>query len=362
MSFSSAHTLVLSLASAIPVGAQTPAVEHVEHFRIESELLSEFWGREMFLEAGVVVPPDLEPDAPICFSIHGFGGSHAGAWTQGAKLLEYMSISDYPRMLYVFANANSPMGHSCFADSVNNGPYARAFVEELVPAIESFFGVGGEPSARFLTGHSSGGWTAIWLQVTYPKFFGGAWATAPDSLDFRDWSGLNLYEFTNAYVDPNGDEFPLVRQGGEFVLTARQASTQPQYIDQLLSFEAVFSPRENDGRPMQLFDRESGLIDDSVFAAWTRYDIGRYIEFRADALREPLSGKLRVFVGKQDTIRLEGAVQLLDARLKDLELEAVVVVVQGRDHYDLLRPHSELWPQGLLTRIHREMERAHEGH
>jgi enterochelin esterase-like enzyme len=44
-----------------------------------------------------------------------------------------------------------------------------------------------KPSGRLLTGHSSGGWAALWLQVTYPKLFGGAWPTSPDPSDFRDF-------------------------------------------------------------------------------------------------------------------------------------------------------------------------------
>ena len=352
----------LSLLAALPLLApvqapvQTPSpVEHIEHFRIQSELLTEFWGREVFLEAGVVVPPDLEPGDPVCFLIHGLGGSHRGAWTQGAQLLRWMSSVDYPRMLYVYPNANSEFGHTCLADSANNGPWARAFVEELVPAVESFFGAGGEPGARFLTGHSSGGWAALWLQVTYPEFFGGAWGTAPDAVDFRDFSGLNLYEFENAYVDPDGKEIPMVRQGGAFVMTARQASTLPQYEAQMLGLEAVFSPRGDDGRPMQLIDRESGAIDPAVAEAWSHYDLRRQVERLPADSRAALAGKLHVFVGEQDDFRLEGAVRLLGGALAKLELEATVVIVPERGHADLLDPHPELWPEALLTRIHREM-------
>lgn len=354
-------TLFGALPLLTPVQTMDP-VEHIEHFRMKSELLTEFWGREVFLEAGVVVPPDLVPGDPVCFLIHGLGGSHRGAWTQGAQLLQWMSSADYPRMLYVYPNANSVFGHTCFADSVNNGPYARAFVEEFVPAVEAFFGAGGEPRARFLTGHSSGGWAALWLQVTYPESFGGAWGTAPDSVDFRDYSGLNLYEFENAYVDPSGDEIPMVRQGGEFVMTARQVSTMPEYRAQLLGVEAVFSPRGDDGRPMPLIDRNTGEIDPAVAAAWGRYDIRRLINERADSLHEPLAGKLHVFVGSQDTFRLEGAVKLLGAEFTTLGWDATVVVADGRDHSDLLAPHPELWPEALLTRIHREMRQAFDSH
>ena len=152
----------------------------------------------------------------------------------------------------------------------------------------------------------------------------------------------------------------MIRQGGEFVMTARQASTLPEYGAQLLGVEAAFSPRGDDGSPMQLFDRETGRIDPAVAAAWGRYDIRRLINGRADTLREPLAGKLHVFVGSQDTFRLEGAVKLLGAELTALSWDATVVVADGRDHSDLLAPHAELWPEALLTRIHREMHQAFE--
>ena len=160
---------MIPLFTACLLTLQSPAeVEGIEPFRVRSELLSDFAGEEVHLEAGVVVPPDLEPGVPICFSIHGLGGSYRNAWTQGARVREWMTEGDYPPMLYVYVDANGPFGHTVFADSACNGPWARAFVEELVPAIEEFFEAGGSPEARFLTGHSSGGWASLWLQVQAP--------------------------------------------------------------------------------------------------------------------------------------------------------------------------------------------------
>ena len=351
------HAALAALAALAPV--QDP-VEGIESFRVKSELLSDFMERETFLEAGVVIPPEFEPGDPVCFNIHGFGGSHRGAWTQGAQLRRWMQSADYPRMLYVYPNANGSFGHTGFADSVNNGPWARAFVEELLPAVESFFGAGGSPDARFLTGHSSGGWAALWLQITHPETFGGAWATAPDAVDFRDLSGVDLYAFTNAFVDPKGTEIPVVRQGGQFVMTARQVSKSKEYLAQMLALEAAFSPRGDDGRPLPLIDRESGAINRNAAEAWSRYDIRRLVEARAEALRKPLAGKLHVFVGDWDTFRLDGSVRLLESALAALEIVATFVYAPERDHFDLLQPHPELWPEALLTRIHREMRSAYD--
>jgi pimeloyl-ACP methyl ester carboxylesterase len=348
----SPHVALAALALLAPPQDAAP---NIESFRMKSELLSEFHEREVFLEAGVVIPPELEPGDPVCFNIHGFGGSHRGAWTQGKQLRQWMETAGYPRMLYVYPNANGSFGHTGFADSENNGPWARAFVEELLPAIEAFFGAGGSPAGRFLTGHSSGGWAALWLQVTYPETFGGAWASAPDPVDFRDMSGIDLYTFDSAFVDPDGAEIPVIRQGGVFVMTVRQVSKLEQYAAQLTAFEAAYGPRGEDGRPRPLFDRESGAIEREVVEAWSDYDIRRLLARGAGELREPLAGKLHVFVGNQDTVRLEGAVRLLETELDAPEWGATFEYAEGRDHFDLLQPHADRWPEGLLTRIHREM-------
>ena len=69
----------------------------------------------------------------------------------------------------------------------------------------------GKASGRFLNGHSSGGWATLWLQVTYPKVFGGTWSTSPDSSDFHHFTGPDLYaENANVYRRPDGSAWPLV--------------------------------------------------------------------------------------------------------------------------------------------------------
>lgn len=48
---------------------------------------------------------------------------------------------------------------------------------------------------------------------------------------------------------------------------------------QLRSFDWVFSPRQTDGSPAFLFDRESGAVDPKVAAYWRdHYDVGHRIE------------------------------------------------------------------------------------
>lgn len=342
-------------------------VEGVELYRLQSALLTEFWGRPMFIEAGVVLPPESSAHSdrgvPICFSIHGFGGSHRTAWRSGPRLRQEMSTGESPRMIYVFLNAMFSLGHHEFADSVNNGPWGRALTEEFIPALEARYrdshGAAARAEGRFLTGHSSGGWSSLWLQIAYPAFFGGTWSTAPDPVDFRDFTGVDIYAFDNAYVDPAGNTIPLVRRGRDWSMTLKQYAqdeySKRDYGGQFGSFDAVFSPRAEDGRPQKLFDRDTGVIDRAVADAWKKYDIRLKLRREWPQLGPRLTGKLRIYVGTLDTYRLEGAVRLLQEELVSLGSDAEVVIVEGRNHGDLLAPHDDLWPQGLLRLIHHQM-------
>ncbi|MHC5032941.1 MAG: enterochelin esterase, partial [Planctomycetota bacterium] len=139
-------TLLLLAATVCAGGA--------EEFRVRSRLLSKFWKRAVYIEAGVVVPPKRKrkEKLPTCFNIHGFGGSHRVAWNRASRLQSMMKKGDYPRMIYVYLNAQFEQGHHEFADSANNGPWGEALTKEFIPAYEKKFKA--DPEARFLTGHS----------------------------------------------------------------------------------------------------------------------------------------------------------------------------------------------------------------
>lgn len=327
---------------------------------VRSKLLSDFHGRDVALR-GTVLLPSSYYDAPLrryptIFTIPGFGGDHRNVG--GGRTIDPVREPIPERndagveFLRVMLDPATPLGHHVFADSANNGPVGTAFVTEFLPALEEQFRAVPEPTARFLTGHSSGGWSSLWLQVSQPDAFGGTWSTAPDPIDFRDFQRINVYEpGENMYVDREGKDRPLARLDGVPAIQYRTFDRMEQVLGpggQLHSFEAVFSPRGDDGRPLALWSRETGEIDPDVAEAWKKYDIRLVLEENWPTLSPKLAGKLHVIMGEEDTFYLEGAARLLKESLAKLGSDAFVELVPDRDHFDLLNPR-------LTGRLRREM-------
>src|SRR5262249_8476272 len=205
---------------------------------------------------------------------------------------------------------------------------------------------------RFVTGHSSGGWSSLWLQVAYPDHFGGVWSTAPDPVDFRDFQRIDLTRpGANMFVDAAGKPRPIARRGQQPVIYCRTFSDMEVVMGhggQLGSVEAALRPRGADGKPRPLWDRATGAVDPEVARAWERYDIRLVLERNWKALAPRLAGKLHVYMGDEDNFYLEGAVALLGESLKKLGSDAVVEIFPGRDH-------GTLMDRKLRERIAREM-------
>jgi pimeloyl-ACP methyl ester carboxylesterase len=345
--------LTLTMGSGTALDTKT-----IKLVNFESPSLTKFWGRPIKMQAGVVLPPSYTKAAreryPTVYVVHGYGGSHLNAWKKGFELQRQMAEGKVPEMIYVFLNAKFTLGHHVFADSVNNGPWGHALTTEFIPYLEKNFRMDSVPRGRLLTGHSSGGWSTLWLQVNYPEVFGGTWSTSPDPVDFHEFTGPDLTKTPpqNFYRDSDGKLYNLVRYHGREIMTVEEYAQMERvlgpYGGQMASFEAVFSPRGADGQPMPLFDRDTGRIDPFVQKSWERYDISRILRQNWPTLGPRLRGKLHIIVGTVDTFHLEKAVYLLRDTLKGLGSDARIEFIEGRDHFDL-------YDGGLSERIAREM-------
>jgi len=325
--------------------------DRIKLVEIDSALLTKFHGKPVKLRAGVSLPESFadHPDRkyPVIYEIPGFGGDHRAVQYATHAWTTYKDTE----FVHVVVDPNCRCGHHLFVDSANNGPVARALIEELIPHIEDKFHGLGKPNARFVTGHSSGGWASLWLQITYPEFFGGCWSTAPDEVDFRDFQRTNIYKDANLFEDEEGRLRPMARDIGKGAIDNKTFSDLEIVMGhggQLGSYEAVFSPRGSDGTPRQLWDRKTGKIDREIAKHWERFDIRLVLEKNWEKLGPKLQGKIHVYVGSKDTYFLERAVGLLKDSQEKLKSDAVIDIIPDRNH-------STLLDEEMRTRIKAEM-------
>jgi hypothetical protein len=336
---------------------------HIKPIDFVSPALSEFWGKPMHVRGIVLLPPDYEASKekyPTVYRTEGFGGSLAILPLSARQHYRLMKSGDTPPMIRVFLDHSSPWGTHEFADSVNNGPWGFALTEELIPALEKQYRMDAKPSGRFTTGHSSGGWFAIWQQVRYPEVFGGTWARSPDPVDFRSFTGIDIYrDGANAYVRPDGSAQYLVRDAsGKELVSFKEYSQQENvlgdYGGQIDSFDWVFSPKGVDGRPQPLFDRATGKVDPEVARYWREhFDISYLIRRDWKSLKPVLDGKIHLVIGTMDTFHLNEAAVLLDREMQKLGAKADFLFMEGRTHGNIDRIGDD--PQGLEKKIAWEM-------
>ncbi|MEO6811596.1 MAG: alpha/beta hydrolase-fold protein [Isosphaeraceae bacterium] len=326
--------------------------ERIKLVDIPSPLLSAFHKRPIRQRAAVILPEGKrDQKRPTLYIIPGFGGDHHMAFR----------VANDPRFAFgrdlirVVLDPDCGTGHHVFVDSPTNGPRGEALIRELVPHIERTFPALSRPAARLLNGHSSGGWSSLWLQVQYPDTFGGVWSTSPDPVDFRDFQRIDLYaQGTDMFRDADGQRRPIARRGNQPVLFYEDFSRMEDVIGdggQLRSFEAVFSPLGPDGKAQRLWNRQTGAIDLDVAKTWEAHDIRLVLERNWATLGPKLAGKLHVITGDLDTFYLEGAVALLKDSLKALGSDAVVEVQPGKDHSNILDAR-------LAERLDQEMSEA----
>jgi hypothetical protein len=347
------------LDQVIPEIVPPQDTEWVKHVRIRSELLSEFWGTDVYLGAHVLLPWgfDAHPEARYPIAIfHGHFPADFGGWrteppdpdleceysarfdwecyNRTQQELAYQLYQDwispgFPRMLVVEIQHPTPYYDDSYAvNSQNNGPYGDALTYELIPYIEEQFRGIGEGWARFTYGGSTGGWEALAVQILYPDEYNGAYGACPDPIDFRAYELVNIYEHENAYL-VDRDWGTLYRPAqrnwlGHVSYTVRQENhmelvlgTKGRSGGQWDIWQAVYSPVGEDGYPKPIWDKMTGVMDPEVAAFWREnYDLRHILERDWSELGPRLEGKLHIYVGTMDNYYLNNAVYLMEEFLE----------------------------------------------
>jgi hypothetical protein len=355
----SAQPIAVSLDQEIPAIPAPKDTKYIRHMRIQSQLLTKFWGRPMFLSANILVPegfdehpnahfplaifedhfnhdfegfrteppdPNLKPDFSERFHISGYNRIQQ---EEEYKFYQQWIAPKFPRLLVAQINHANPYYDDSYAvDSANLGPYGEAIETELLPALEKQFRAIGQGWARFVYGGSTGGWESIAVQMFYPDHYNGAFIACPDPVDFRAYTNINLYKDKNAffiqgphtevaqpdYRDYLGHTIATTQSANQYELALGDHARSGEQFD---IWQAVYGPVGADGYPAQIFNKETGDIDPKIAAYWKEhYDLSAILQRDWPTLGPKLRGKLRIYVGSADNYMLNNAVYLIEDFLK----------------------------------------------
>ncbi len=350
----------LVLDQVIPDIVAPEDTKYVKHIRMRSELLSEFWGEDIYVGAHVLLPhgfdehpearyplmifhghfptdiggfrtepPDtnLESDYSERFDVHGYNIIQQ---QEAYDFYQTWISDDFARFIVIEIQHPTPYYDDSYAvNSASQGPYGDALTYELIPYIEDQFRGIGEGWARFTYGGSTGGWEAMAVQMFYPEEYNGAFIGCPDPIDFRAYMTINIYDDDNAYwYDSQFQKLPRPAHRDylgnvhasqydynrlEAVLGDKGRSGQQYDI-----WEATYSPMDDDGYPRRLWDKETGEIDHDVAEFWKEnFDLRHILERDWATLGPKLEGKLHIYVGDMDNYYLNNAVYLAEEFLEN---------------------------------------------
>jgi hypothetical protein len=371
---SKGYRVPLVCDQVIPPVVVPPDTEWVKRLKIQSQILSKFWGRPIYLGATVLLPRDYATSTvsyPVLYEQGHFGlgaplgfstvpGQGRGGGRGGLELHNEWIKDNFPRMIVVTLQHPNPYFDDSYAvNSVNVGPFGDAIHQELIPEIEKRFRVIKQPWARLLSGGSTGGWEALALQVFYPDFYGGTWAYCPDSVDFSDVEGIDVYKDTNAfYKQIDWRREPTINSreiNGQVRSTSEQRNhfelvngTHGRSGEQLDIWSAVFGPIGKDGYFDPLFDKRTGVMNPAVAQYWKEhYDIRYHLEKNWFSLGPKLVDQVHVFVGDADNFFLNNGVHLLQDWMKttkDPHYEGYFV-------YGAMKGHCYSGPENSADRL-----------
>jgi hypothetical protein len=356
-----ANEMLLSITKIIPPIKEPEDTKYIKHIKIQSKLLTEFWGRPMYIGAHILLPGgfDEHPNVKYPLAIfHGHFPSNFGGFsttppdenikpdtserfhiTGYNKIVQQEAFDFYkewtgpsfPRVLAIeIQHANPYYDDSYAVNSASIGPYGDAITYELIPEIEKRFRGIGQGWARFTYGGSTGGWEALAVQVFYPDQYNGCYAACPDPVDFSHYTTIDIYKDKNAYY-PESDFKKTARPGernylGHILATVQEMNQHEQALGsrtrsggQFDIWEAVYSPMDADGYPKRIFDKNTGTIDTAVAAYWREnFDLSYIIKRDWPKIGNSLKGKIHIYVGDMDTYYLNDAVYTAEEMLKKL--------------------------------------------
>ncbi len=352
--------IAVVMDQVIPPIEEPEDTEWIKHIKMRSEKLSEFWGRDIYLGAHILLPkgfdehpeakyplmifhghfpndfggfrtvppdPNLEPDYAERFKVSGYNIIQQ---QEAYDFYKRWNEPDFPRFLVIEIQHPTPYYDDSYAvNSASQGPYGDAITHELIPYIEKEFRGLGEGWSRFLYGGSTGGWEALAVQVKYPEEYNGCFAACPDPIDFSAYVLTNIYEDENAYYYKSDHKMLEVPAHRDYLGQIQSTVRDENHLELVLGdksrsgqqwdiWEATYSPQGKEGYPERIWDKKTGLINPEVANYWKEnYDLRHILERDWDKLGDKLKGKINIYCGDMDNYYLNNAVYKMEEFLEN---------------------------------------------
>ncbi|WP_116105966.1 alpha/beta hydrolase [Lewinella sp. IMCC34191] len=331
-------------AQTFPAAVDVTPHPLVETVTLQSEALSSFWDRPVELTFTVLLPRDYadSPDKryPVRYNVAGYGGRYnrVNRLLGNSEFADWWTSEAAPGVITVFLDGSGPFGDSYQLNSASSGPYGDALTEEIIPRIDEQYRTLGT-AGRFVDGCSTGGWVSLALQLFYPDTFAGTYSYSPDPVSFQRMQLIDMYADSNAFVNKAGLLRPSRRDiYGEPNLLIRDEfaeenaeGTDSTYVTgqgQWGAWNALYSPRGEDGLPRAAFDGVTGGIDPEVAEHWKKYDLLLHVRENWPTLGPKVAGKIYVWMGDMDNYYLNNAMRDFETYLKEVTAPSSDAVIE----------------------------------
>ncbi len=351
------------LDQAIPPIEPPKDTKYIKHIKIQSKLLTEFWGRPMHLGACVLLPhgfeehpkaryplaifhghfpatiggfretpadPKLKPDYNKRFKLHGYNKIEQ---EYAHQLYKDWTGPGFPRMVMIeIQHANPYYDDSYAVNSANLGPYGDAITYRADPRGRKAISLHrrGLGPLSFTAARPAGGsrWPCRSFIPTNTTAAG--WRAPIRSISARTRSSISTSTRTPTIVDSQFAKTPrpgLRNYLGEVGITLEDMNRRELVLGtnsplgrSVGHLAGRLFARGDDGYPKPIWDKVTGQIDHSVAEYWREhYDLGHILKRDWPKIGKKLQGKIHIYCGDMDNYYLNNAVYLVEEYSEDHE-------------------------------------------
>lgn len=259
---------------------------------------------------------------PVLYCLHGYTGDAAAlvsARPWETNVVQWMDrligARRMPPALFVVVDGFTRLGGSQYVNSVHNGDYETYVIRDVVGHVDGAYRTIAAEGGRAVLGKSSGGFGSLYLSMQYPGTF----------CAFASHSGDSYF----AYAQPRGfvdAHRTLEKHGWNIASFVEHFESQPkrppaEYTTmEMLAYASAYSPASAQAFDLDLpFQRETGALDERVFARWLAFDPAELC-LRKQAELQRL--RLRYLdCGRRDEYALDVGARVLAQRMREMGLE-----------------------------------------